>query len=128
MKRADLSFRRRTHGTARQRGKAFPTTGRTAFGPPAHPGLAREVHAGSVSDARDSVRELERSFDEADTRSKREEIRKATQLEANRLEIEAHNGRNGAEARQSLSERAKVFEAAAKRMDRKDKENADRKG
>jgi ribosome-associated translation inhibitor RaiA len=111
-----LSYRTRTHGSYRQRGKVFPAD-QTAFGAARNEQLATEVHAESVEDSRDSVDQLERDFRSAGP-AKKEEIRKATQLEANRLDIEAHNGRNSVEARESLMKRSRVFDSTAKRMDR----------
>ncbi|HEV2120578.1 MAG TPA: hypothetical protein VGS11_10830 [Candidatus Bathyarchaeia archaeon] len=112
-----MSFRTRKKGSQAQKGKVFPVD-QTAFGPPEHPQLAKEVHAESQADARRSVQELERDFNSAKTDTKKEEIRKATQLEANRLDIGAHNANNSVEARESLAKRAMIFEGAAQRMKR----------
>ena len=105
--------------TNRRTGKHFQGRPQgTAFNPAEHPGLAKEVHAETPADARESVRDLDRSFREAKTHTGKERIRKATQLEANRLSIGAHNHNNSAEARKSLAARARIFDSAASRMDR----------
>lgn len=110
------SFRTRGRGGSRQ---VYPITPKgTAFGPAEHPSLEKAVHAESPEDARKSVADLDRMFRQASTDDRKESIRKATQLEANRLDIGAHNARNSVEARQSLAARAKIFDAAAERMGR----------
>lgn len=108
-------FRSKGHGRSR---KVYPLNRPTAFGPAEHPELEKAVHAETITGARESIADLNRKFGSAHTLDQKEEIRKATQFEANRLNIGAHNGRNSATARQSLAERSKIFDRAAERMGR----------
>lgn len=115
-----MSFRTKGHGRS---ARHIPITPKqTAFGEAEHPKLAKDVHAGSVEDSRGSVRQLERDYRGAKTHEQRERIRKATQLEANRLGIGAHNANNSPEARRSLATRAGIFQRAADRMSRQEQE------
>jgi hypothetical protein len=108
-----VTFRRKKG--AKRSHPVIPRKG-TAFGPPENASLARDVHAQSREDARDSADQLQKDFDGARTREKKAEVYHATLNEANRLEIEAHNMNNGPEARESLAGRERVFRGSADRM------------
>lgn len=110
--------------TNKRTGKHFPVRaggGRgkgTLFQEPENRSLAAEVHASSVEDAEESASKLMMDFRRAKTRRHKEEIRRATQEEANRLYVGAHDHNNSAAARKSLARRSEIFGAAAREMGR----------
>lgn len=107
------SFRRRQGSK-----KSYPISPKqgTVFGPPRDKAVAEEVHSRSIGDARSSARELQRDFDGAATRAKKERVWRATLEEANRLQVGSHNMRNSPEARFRLGREERVFRERAERM------------
>lgn len=105
----------RTKGKGKK-ARHIPVGGGTAFGPAENQSLAAEVRAGSVEDSRTSADDLERDFREAKTPAHKKEVWHATELEANRLDIDAHNMNNGPAERASLAERSRIFRAKADEM------------
>ncbi len=107
-----VSFRRKK-GSSR----SYPITPRsTIYQPASDQRIARETHARSLEDSRRSAEELQKDFDGAKTREKKVHVWRATQEEANRLQIGAHNMRNSPEARLRLGKEERVFRARAERM------------
>lgn len=97
--------------------RSYPITPRNSlYGPPDDKHIASLVEGGSVAQSRASSEDLENEFRRSKTREKKEHIYRATQEEANRLEVAAHNHNNGAQTRANLREREIIFRDSANRM------------
>ena len=102
---------------SKKSGKHFPISQKgTLYRESSDQAISDEVHARDRKDAEASAAELTRDFRDAKTRDKKEHVWRATQEEANRLNVGAHNSNNSVEARRRLASEASIFQHAADRM------------
>ena len=93
--------------------------GRTMFGKAKYRYLSKTITIKSPASAREAVRELNREFDDAQTKSKRLRIARATQLAANRASVSGRRKNLSSNERRQYKQIDQIYSRTASNMFKK---------